>query len=212
MIDFSGQETQEKLFLKELGALGTPVSRREAPGLLFRYPGACGARDHFNESLTTLASPALKFCHFTTELIPYSREGARRFGLLVVPNPDGKIPLVRLPGEEPAYLSVNAPMKQNLDYCWVPASLLAELRSEGTPASVPDILRRHGNRILEARLSARIELEDYFREVRQVISSGLPLPEERWHEISEAKRRAILREIGAEPVWTPAASARLGLQ
>jgi hypothetical protein len=144
----------------------------------------------------------LKVCHFTTELIPYIRDGARRFGLFVVPNPDGKIPLVRLPGDEPAYLSANTPLKRDQDYCWVPASLLEELQTEKPSASIQEIIELHGDRIVRARVDARFEIENYFGEISRVISSGIPLPEERWHELSEVQRRTILREIGAQPSWT----------
>jgi hypothetical protein len=154
----------------------------------------------------------LKVCHFTTELIPYIRDGARRFGLFVVPNPDGKIPLVRLPGDEPAYLSANTPLKRDQDYCWVPASLLEELQTEKPSASIQEIIELHGDRIVRARVDARFEIENYFGEISRVISSGIPLPEERWHELSEVQRRTILREIGAQPSWTVPASDRLSLQ
>jgi hypothetical protein len=205
-------DTQEKPFAAAFSQSGIAVSREESPRILIRYPGACGVRDHFNESLVTLARTDLKSCHFTTELIPYIRKGARRFGLFVVPNPNGRIPLIRLPGEEPAYLSENLALTRDQDYCWVPASLLAEIQSEEQAVQVSEILDRHGERIAEARLNVRIELDNYFGEVRQVISSGVPLPEERWHELPEVRRRAILREIGVKPTWTLTAAERLALQ
>jgi|GEM_PF-2662657 len=212
MIPPPAPDTQAKVIAPELLGLGAPITARDAPRLLIRYPGACGVRDHFNETLKNLAHPDQPISHFTTELIPYIREGARRFGIFVIPNPTGEIPLVKASGEEPVYLTMNTPLIRDQDYCWIPARLLPELQERKSVENVSEILHEFGDEILEAKISSRFELEDYFREVGGVISSGIALPVERWHELPERRRREILRGIGAEPVWTIQAAKRLGLE
>ena len=176
------------------------LGRAQACPTLFRYPGPCGLRDHFEGRLETFGPPQTR--ELWMAAMPFHADvgGARHFGTLGVLEPL-RFDACRT-SRRGIYLGVNRPIGDPALALWIPPGLLdrrPSLNGLGAGGSVPAALRRAGDRERQRVLD---RLEAYIEEMANLERAGAAPPGRPWCDVAAVDRRRLLSQCGLQPRWT----------
>jgi len=177
-----------------------PLGPAQGCPTLFRYPGPCGLRDHFDARLETLGPPESRELWMAAMPLHADVGGARHFGTLGVLEPL-RFDACRTE-RRGIYLAVNRPIGDPGLALWIPPGRVgAELGLDAVAAgsTVPPALRRACDR---ARPRVRDRLEAYIEEMADLERAGAAPPGLPWCDVPAARRHRVLADHGVRPRWT----------
>jgi hypothetical protein len=176
------------------------LGRAEACPTLFRYPGPCGLRDHFEGRLETLGPPQGRELWMAAMPLHDDVGGARLFGTLGVLEPL-RFDACRT-SRRGIYLGVNRPIGDPALVLWIPPGRLGRrlaLDAVGAGRPAPAALRDAGDR---ERPRVRDRLAAYIEEMAELERAGAAPPGRPWCDVPPGQRRRLLADYGLAPRWT----------
>jgi hypothetical protein len=173
---------------------------RDACPTLFRYPGACGLREVFTDSLNELGRPGGSLLWLADRPLHAAVAGARHFGTLAVLEPLRARPV--LTRRRGVYVGLNQPPGQLGPLVWVPPSALHRAIDWDRVRTPADARRCFGPGLAAEKARVVERLHAYLEEVSCMQRAGAPPPPRPWCEVSPRARAARLAAAAVSGTWT----------
>lgn len=192
--------------------LEKPLSAKERPKILFRFPGPCGLHELSQGNLKTLAPQELPNVFLFKDRYAIVNQGIEHFGVFTVINPeyfdaicldDDSLNSLNYKPEDHGriFLGANKAVEEKTDFIWLPSRIYKSksVWSTTDPHDLNEVTISPSYE--DERKHAFEDVNQYMEEVAQ-IEKALGVQKTPWFLKEARERKSILKKTGIKSQWT----------